>query len=118
MDNSTTISFQEWLKDHNGDVSQLVFDWDWSLAASQYTRVPAPTYASTVAEVENTSFSAPLATDADEAQVLMNFRVLVNLTEDDWGSALLTYQNASQVVVDMTDVTHQAEAGSEGGHLE
>ncbi len=36
MDNSTTISFQEWLKDHNGDVSQLVFDWDWSLSASQY----------------------------------------------------------------------------------
>ncbi len=69
MPHSTTISFQEWLKDHNGDVSQLLFSWDWSLSASQYTRVPAPTYATTVAEVESTSFSAPLATDADEAQV-------------------------------------------------
>ena len=69
MPHSTTISFLEWLKDHNGDVSQLLFSWDWSLSASQYTRVPAPTYATTVAEVDSTSFSAPLATDADEAQV-------------------------------------------------
>ncbi len=25
MDNSTTISFQEWLKDHNGDVTQWTY---------------------------------------------------------------------------------------------